>query len=73
MSNRISPSRTATLNYGTFTDDGSIDVRPTCDHRVMDGATAVRALAHLENVLHGGILAEPRAGRPTPLGVPEIA
>ena len=54
---------TTTLNYGTFADDGSIDVRLTYDHRVMDGATVARALAHLEEVLHGEILAEMRASR----------
>jgi hypothetical protein len=43
---------TTTLNYGTFTDDGTLDVRLTYDHRVLDGAPAARALAELEDVLH---------------------
>lgn len=54
---------TTTLNYGTFAEDGSIDVRLTYDHRVMDGAVVARALAHLEDVLHGEILTEMREGR----------
>ena len=52
---------TTTLNYGTFQDDGRLDVRATYDHRVMDGATVARALADLERVLMGEILAELRA------------
>jgi len=43
---------TTTLNYGTFTPDGSLDVRLTYDHRVLDGAPAARALAELEDALH---------------------
>ena len=46
---------TTTLNYGTFADDGGLDVRLTYDHRVLDGAPAARALAELEEVLHGEI------------------
>lgn len=46
---------TTTLNYGTFADDGGLDVRLTYDHRVLDGAPAARALAELEDVLHGQI------------------
>lgn len=49
---------TTTLNYGTFEPDGTIDVRLTYDHRVLDGATVARALAALEEVLHGEIHAE---------------
>lgn len=49
---------TTTLNYGTFTADGSLDVRLTYDHRVLDGAPAARALAELEHVLHGEIYRE---------------
>jgi hypothetical protein len=41
-----------TLNYGTFEPDGSLDFRLTYDHRVIDGATAARALVALEEVLH---------------------
>ncbi|HVU85712.1 MAG TPA: hypothetical protein VHD36_00190 [Pirellulales bacterium] len=49
---------TTTLNYGTFEADGSIDVRLTYDHRVLDGAPIARALTALENVLRGEILGE---------------
>jgi hypothetical protein len=49
---------TTTLNYGTFADDGGLDVRLTYDHRVLDGAPAARALADLEDVLHGDIRRE---------------
>ena len=49
---------TTTLNYGTFESDGTIDVRLTYDHRVVDGATVARALAALEDVLHTEIRAE---------------
>ena len=49
---------TTTLNYGTFTADGGLDVRLTYDHRVLDGAPAARALADLEAELHGAICRE---------------
>ncbi|MGV3605741.1 MAG: hypothetical protein ACO1RA_04975 [Planctomycetaceae bacterium] len=49
---------TTTLNYGTFEPDGSIDVRLTYDHRVMDGATVARAMGHLDKVLRTQILEE---------------
>src|SRR5262249_41183540 len=52
---------TTTLNYGTFEPDGSLDVRLTYDHRVLDGASVARAMAALEEVLHGQILDELRA------------
>jgi hypothetical protein len=50
----LSPLST-TLNYGAFEPDGSIDVRLVYDHRVLDGAPVARALAALEEVLHGEI------------------
>jgi len=46
---------TTTINYGTFEPDGTIDVRLAYDHRVLDGAPVARALAELEDVLHGEI------------------
>lgn len=56
-----------TLNYGTFEPDGSLDFRLTYDHRVIDGATAARALAAVEETLHQLIreelLAEAQAAR----------
>jgi hypothetical protein len=51
---------TTTLNYGVIEPDGSVDVRITYDHRVLDGATVARALAALECVLRHEILAELR-------------
>jgi hypothetical protein len=53
----LSPLST-TINYGTFEADGSLDVRLTYDHRVLDGAPVARALAALEEVLHGEIREE---------------
>ncbi|WP_254508326.1 2-oxo acid dehydrogenase subunit E2 [Anatilimnocola floriformis] len=47
-----------TLNYGTFEADGSLDVRLAYDHRVIDGATAARALDAVEGVLHQEIREE---------------
>jgi hypothetical protein len=57
---------TTTLNYGTFEQDGSIDVRLTYDHRVLDGAPVARVMAALEAVLHNEILQELLDG-PTPV------
>lgn len=57
--NLIAPV-TTTLNYSPFASDGSLVVRMHFDHRVYDGMTAARALAELEEVLHGPILAELR-------------
>lgn len=53
----LSPLTTA-LNYGVFREDGSIDVRLTYDHRVLDGGPAARALVELERTLKGPILNE---------------
>ena len=49
---------TTTLNYGTFESDGSLDVRLTYDHRVLDGAQVARAMAAMEENLHGPIREE---------------
>lgn len=46
----LSPLTTA-LNYGVFRPDGTIDVRVTYDHRVMDGAIVAEALVALEDTL----------------------
>ena len=46
---------TTTLNYGTFEPDGAIDVRLTYDHRVLDGAQVARAMAAMEERLHGPV------------------
>jgi hypothetical protein len=53
----LSPLTTA-LNYGTFDEQGNLDVRLVYDHRVMDGATVARAMAALEEVLRGEITDE---------------
>jgi hypothetical protein len=51
---------TATLNYGVIDADGVVDVCLTFDHRVLDGATAARALEDMERALNGEILTELR-------------
>jgi hypothetical protein len=51
---------TCTLHYGLMGSDGSLDVRLTVDHRVLDGAPAARALADLEGVLANEVFAEVR-------------
>jgi hypothetical protein len=50
----LSPLTTA-LNYGVIAADGTVDVRITYDHRVMDGSSVARALAELEKILNGPI------------------
>jgi hypothetical protein len=52
---------TTLLTYGPLRADGTVEVRIIFDHRVLDGATAARALARLEEVLNGPILDELRA------------
>src|SRR5262249_6079809 len=54
---QLSPLTTM-INYSTFESDRSIDVRLTYDHRVIDGATAARALVAIEEAMHVEILAE---------------
>jgi pyruvate/2-oxoglutarate dehydrogenase complex dihydrolipoamide acyltransferase (E2) component len=49
---------TGTLNYGPIAADGSVAVRLVYDHRVLDGATVARALAFMEDVLNGALVAE---------------
>jgi hypothetical protein len=56
---QLSPLTTA-LNYGVIEEDGSVDVRLTYDHRVMNGGTVARALADLERVLKCEIVTELR-------------
>jgi hypothetical protein len=48
----LSPLTTA-LNYGVIAADGTVDVRITYDHRVLDGSGIARALGELESVLNG--------------------
>jgi hypothetical protein len=59
QSHLLSPM-TTTLTYGEFAPDGSIAVRLFYDHRVLDGVGPATALADLERVLCGPILAELR-------------
>ncbi len=54
---------TLTLNLGVIEADGSVDVRLVYDHRVLDGATVARALADLEAILTGPVVAELAAMR----------
>lgn len=49
---------TTTLHYGIAESDGTLPVRLTFDHRVLDGAMVARALAELERILLGEILSE---------------
>jgi hypothetical protein len=53
----LAPVTTA-LNYGVVSEEGSVDVRLTYDHRVLDGGTAARALADVEEAMNGAILDE---------------
>jgi hypothetical protein len=52
---------TTTLSYGVIQPDGSVDVRITYDHRVMDGPVVARALARLETVLNEEVANELRS------------
>jgi hypothetical protein len=54
-------SWTVRLCYGPVRDDGETEVTLTVDHRVIDGPTGARALARLEQILTGPILAELKA------------
>jgi hypothetical protein len=51
----------ATLSYGLFQPDGSLDVLLAFDHRVTDGGAAARALRELEEVLQHDLLTELRS------------
>lgn len=63
----VVPVLPVSLHYSLFDGAGNLDVRMTFDHRVLDGATAARALVRLDQALHGEILKELnelRAGAP---------
>lgn len=49
---------TTSLSYAPLDTEGRCPVTLICDHRVLDGATAARALARLEQVLCGEMLDE---------------
>lgn len=55
---RLVPLVTYTLHYGMMEADGSIKMRLTFDHRVLDGATAADLLKDMEATLRGAVLAE---------------
>ena len=52
---------TSLLTFGPVAADGSVRVRIVYDHRVTDGAQIGRALARLEEIMTGEIVAELRA------------
>jgi hypothetical protein len=56
---------TTTLHYGPLDDNGSLDVRLTFDHRVLDGGTVARALNDLEEVLNTEMIGELRCEQRT--------
>lgn len=62
--NVIAPTAT-TLSYGPLAEGGTLDVRLTFDHRVLDGLTAATALAELEGVLRGEMVRELNALAPS--------
>jgi hypothetical protein len=58
------PVLTSMLHYGLFDAAGSLELRLTWDHRVMDGASAARILVEVEQTLTGDLLAELTRMRP---------
>ncbi len=54
---------TTTLHYGELAPDGSLPMRLTFDHRVIDGAFVARVLTEFEEVLRTEVLDELRAAR----------
>lgn len=57
--NRLHPTIcTTSLSYAPLETDGRCLVTLLADHRVLDGVTAARALARLEEVLRGAMLEE---------------
>jgi pyruvate/2-oxoglutarate dehydrogenase complex dihydrolipoamide acyltransferase (E2) component len=54
---------TSVLHYGTIDARGTVAMRVTFDHRVMDGSKPARALAEMERILDEAILAELRTLR----------
>jgi hypothetical protein len=63
---RVISPLTTNLHFGIMDERGDLDVRLSIDHRVLDGATAARALIELEEVLVSEILEELRS---PPLGL----
>ena len=52
---------TSLISAGVFGPDGRVPMRLMVDHRVLDGVTAAKILARLEEILTGPILAELRS------------
>jgi len=60
--NRAHPTfLTSSLTYGPIDAEGRATVTLLCDHRVLDGTVAARALVDLQNVMNGQIAAELRS------------
>jgi len=71
--NRFHPTLcTTSLSYGPLERDGRCLVTLIADHRVLDGATAARALERLEHVLTAEIATEVATGDARP-GLPPAA
>lgn len=58
---------TTSLSFAPLEADGRCRVTLICDHRVLDGATAARALGALEAMLCGPIMAELQGLTPAPM------
>jgi hypothetical protein len=50
--------QTTVLTLSPIKTNGDVTVRIVYDHRVVDGATIARSLAHLDEVLHTAVLRE---------------
>jgi hypothetical protein len=60
--NRAHPTfLTSSLTYGPIDAQGRATVTLLCDHRVLDGTVAARALGELQDVMNGQIAAELRS------------
>jgi len=55
---KLVPMLTATLHYSLFDASNSLQMRLSFDHRVLDGATAAKTLAMMDDILHHEILDE---------------
>ena len=59
VQNRLHPCMlTSSLSYGPLDETGRCWVTLQCDHRVIDGVPAARALNHMHELLRGEILTE---------------
>ena len=61
MTNRLHPCLlTTSLSFGPIEEDGRCLVALQCDHRVLDGMVAARALQSIGQLLTGQVLEELR-------------